>query len=1151
MASQRFYVPNFELTSSFYVYNVYGSVTYSTPTTDSVWKEFATSGVPAGSTGLSAKVYYTITYNYYDGTQTPASGSAVNVTLGSNVGITFTHKAKTQGSTQSTKYVKATFSNVYVEVTYTPPTACAAPTSLTLSGTDVAPSKKVNLSWSGAKAGTNNPITNYKIYRATSVNGSYAEIGEKAESPFEVTAPAGNGDSYFYKIITIGTISGLNSGYSAASGALTCKFTAPSVSDVWLNNSANGLYVVAGSNVSLSWAGGVGTNNAISGYKIYRNGAFLQDASESPVNVPAHSSAGSSYYYSVQAIGALSNSGVVDGPTVYSYVACSAPTAISLASKDVGKAVTVRLSWSGAANGSVYNKITGYNVYLATSSGGTYDFLAAVSGTDTSGYLDVVSHATNGSSYYYKVLTVGERANSGQSSVYASLKTVWTLPVVSDVKIDGSDSGVYLPSGKAATLTWEGANGTNNNIQSYTVYLGGEVYASGLTAKTRAIAAHADAGSSYQYAVKAIGATEDGVAVNAPVLYTYGGVSAPSAVSLAAAIADAGMDVVLSWSGAVAGSYNDIAGYHIYRAMAENGEYAFLKEVLTSETSGSTPVTAHATMGSVYWYKVLTKGQRSNSALSSVKASLTAQTYSKPTAPSVVAIDVSPVYSGQSANLSWSGAAAGTNNAIAGYNIYRSTAPDSGYALLKYVEGSGTSGSESVEANPELGGKYYYKVETVGTKTGFIGSGMSSVYGTLSTYAYTYCGAATSISVSGGLLNPGDTVTVSWSGATPGTNNPIASYDVYRSVNGGTYAFLKNVLTASATDTVGASGTVYAYKVITKGEIAGYDSGFSGVASVKSNTAPTIPASVSASPALYESGNVAISFPTSTDVDGNLSKYVVQRRIEGAGGWGAWTDLNTNLTVLSMNDVPSVGRGYRVQYRVKAVDARGLESAYRDSGVVQRNRVPLAVSIAYPTNGKVTYNRRPYLKVSVSAEPDGQAQTIQYAVDSGSFTALQSVVSGAGVYVVRIHSELAYGLRTIKIRMVDSQGAVGGEVSVDVYVLDTAYARQIASGSVIADEMVSHQAEVLQLYAQVNGLRTYYGLNAISVPALVGNRVNVGAGNIGMFAAWGVQMKALQNAIQSTWALSGISPVSWIACTAGMYPRASVIAQIRNEIVRG
>lgn len=74
-----------------------------------------------------------------------------------------------------------------------------------------------------------------------------------------------------------------------------------------------------------------------------------------------------------------------------------------------------------------------------------------------------------------------------------------------------------------------------------------------------------------------------------------------------------------------------------------------------------------------------------------------------------------------------------------------------------------------------------------------------------STEYYTSCGAPTSISINTSIVKPGGSITVSWSGASNGTNNRIQGYGVY------VYA------TSAGTNPSSSAYTYYHYKEVTLG----------------------------------------------------------------------------------------------------------------------------------------------------------------------------------------------------------------------------------------------------------------------------------------------------------------------------------------------
>ncbi len=99
-------------------------------------------------------------------------------------------------------------------------TACGAPTAVSVNATNVAPGANVTLSWSGASAGSSNAITGYQVYRSTAAAGTYSlltSVNTSAGSgSTTVAAPTTSGSAYYYKVLTVGTVGGYNSGQSSA-----------------------------------------------------------------------------------------------------------------------------------------------------------------------------------------------------------------------------------------------------------------------------------------------------------------------------------------------------------------------------------------------------------------------------------------------------------------------------------------------------------------------------------------------------------------------------------------------------------------------------------------------------------------------------------------------------------------------------------------------------------------------------------------------------------------------------------------------------------------------------------------------------------------------------------------------------------------------
>ena len=103
------------------------------------------------------------------------------------------------------------------------------------------------------------------------------------------------------------------------------------------------------------------------------------------------------------------------------------------------------------------------------------------------------------------------------------------------------------------------------------------------------------------------------------------------------------------------------------------------------------------------------------------------------------------------------------------------------------------------------------------------------------------------------------------------------------------------------------------------------------------NQAPTAPSSITVPSEVLGGENLSISWAASTDPDGNLSGYVLERKV----GSGTWAQVYKGST-RTYTDTITYG-WTSVQYRVKAYDAAGAESAYTTSATrtVTNNRPPV------------------------------------------------------------------------------------------------------------------------------------------------------------------------------------------------------------------
>lgn len=879
-------------------------------------------------------------YSYLTEVSTSATSGSVNVTAPTTNGSSYYYKVYTK-ATQS-DYLWSAASTAYATLTtkFTAPTAPTVKINNSTSAYVLADSGTATLSWSGASAGTNNPIASYLIY----VDGTL--YGETPSTQSSLSIPAYSAGNHSWTVITKGSYS--NS--AASSAVIVYAYSAPAAPTSVTINDASSIYLAEGNTATLKWSGaGAGTNNPISSYLLYVDDTFYGEtpSSTSSVNIPSYG--GGEHKWKVITKGAYSNSAASSTASCFTYTATSAPTSVSLAATTIDAGTSTTLSWSGAKAG-IYNTITGYHIYRSTAENGTYSLAYNVSSTSTSASTSVAAPSTMGQKYYYKVYTIGSRnLNSGPSSAVSLTAQTYSAPSAPTSITINDASSVYIGEGSTATLKWSGASaGTNNAIAGYLVYVGDSLYAD-VGSSTTSTSVPSYGGGEHKWKVVTKGTHSNSVASSTVSCFTYTATSAPTSVSLAATTVDAGASTTLSWSGAKAGTYNAITGYHVYRATSENGAYSVLTAVESTSTAANTTVNAPSTMGNKYYYKVYTIGARNyNSGASSV-VSLTAQTYSAPSAPTSLSLSANNVAASATVTLSWSGAAAGTNNAITGYKVYRSTDQDGTYELLSTVNSTATSGTLSVTAPSTTSSAFYYKIITVGTKSGFLESGYSSVIA-LQTKAATPT-PPTTISVQGGVswVNSATTSrTITWSGASGG-DGAITGYNVYQaSSRNSAYSKVAEVSTSSTSGSVALSfsepATTYYIRVSTVGALG--ESAQSASVYINYITPPQAPTNIMVSKTLSDGASVSLSWNTAEAGYNNPAGSYTVYRSESTDGstWGTESQITSGVGDTSITITPPTAYGNYYRYKVIATgtyDGSTSSAAY-SSNTLRRDHAPIA-----------------------------------------------------------------------------------------------------------------------------------------------------------------------------------------------------------------
>ena len=183
------------------------------------------------------------------------------------------------------------------------------------------------------------------------------------------------------------------------------------------------------------------------------------------------------------------------------------------------------------------------------------------------------------------------------------------------------------------------------------------------------------------------------------------------------------------------------------------------------------------------------------------------------------------------------------------------------------------------------------------------------------------------------------------------------------------------------------------------------------------NRAPSKPSSITVPSSVRGGESLSISWGASTDEDGNLSGYILERQVNG----GAWAQVYKGIN-RSYTDAITFG-WTSIAYRVKAYDSAGAESAYQTSATrtVVNNHAPVISGTDSNLGTKTAAFAQSY---SATDEDSGQTLTVTEYIDG---TQKRSYTATSGqTYSFNITAaewvKLLNGSHTLKIVAADNYG---------------------------------------------------------------------------------------------------------------------------------
>lgn len=183
------------------------------------------------------------------------------------------------------------------------------------------------------------------------------------------------------------------------------------------------------------------------------------------------------------------------------------------------------------------------------------------------------------------------------------------------------------------------------------------------------------------------------------------------------------------------------------------------------------------------------------------------------------------------------------------------------------------------------------------------------------------------------------------------------------------------------------------------------------------NQAPTAPGTITVPSEVIGGEKLTVSWGQSTDPDGNLSGYVLERKVDA----GTWAQVYKGAS-RSYTDAITYGWS-SVQYRVKAYDAAGAESAYTTSAsrTVTNNRPPV---ISGKDGNLGSFAATPPSFEYTVTDADGHQVTVVEKLDGATLRSYTATLGRTETLTIASDAwqKLVNGAHTLTITATDAKG---------------------------------------------------------------------------------------------------------------------------------
>ena len=309
---------------------------------------------------------------------------------------------------------------------------------------------------------------------------------------------------------------------------------------------------------------------------------------------------------------------------------------------------------------------------------------------------------------------------------------------------------------------------------------------------------------------------------------------------------------------------------------------------------------------------------------------------------------------------------------------------------------------------------------------GLIGNSSSSsqsyypTSGVKGSYWYTFLGSdnidPSSITIPS-AINGGNTISIQIKSGTEKVYGGTVTYTYEVQLNGGSWTSIGSTTSLRKSYTVPAGTTTFRARVKARDNLGFTSTDYvtSNIVSVHNNTAPSTPSSISVPSSVQAGDSFTVSWGTSTDADGNLSGYMLQRKLNS----GAYTTIYTGSSRSYQDTIPKAN--YKtVTYRVQAYDTEGATSSYRTSSTatVINNVAPVISGI---NSNLGTFNYNPPTISYVVTDENNDTVTVTIQLDSSTLES-RTVTLGQTYTVSLDWWNINTGSHTVTITANDGQG---------------------------------------------------------------------------------------------------------------------------------